>query len=493
MRIIKNSVVAIKNIAKEMYNIENGRIVYPIENANSPIKLGSSYPSYMINKTITDIKTNIGVLYLPDNIYHENEIGSHFTEIKQELTNLAANDPNKNNQTVTVHGNFKGFISVKKIQKRKRIYSFGDVNIINNSQLSPEKVSFIWVILPINNLLDKINHFDSDKITYIDNKMQLVSILYDLDDLMNCNDTDILSDNITSDSFKDFRNFSTLSFMGLYSKGKTPIIPKMSENIEKLSTEFVTYHKKHDSYPEFKGPWHLPQSRLLYCPIRKSAVEVIRQLGNWAPYAAIYNYYGYIPIHVINNSIYAVNYKSLHLTGEICEKCSTPLYDDIYVIVANKHTNVGNQYCGVCMHSKFIGPVENEGIPLYKSTDIIVKTTYPRTLEKVAELLQPGIRSFVLHTQMSNILVDKFMTDEIHIVNASGELFDRIITNIKNSLITDNTKSSEKYINTVTLLWQYDMQVYHTYIAESSELFNIYKYEKRHFLRNINIIPITLL
>lgn len=99
-----------------------------------------------------------------------------------------------------------------------------------------------------------------------------------------------------------------------------------------------------------------------------------------------------INIFNLAQEVYEVTWGQIKVTNrqyenDRCDICDTPLYEDIYLLLPNKESNIARAACPVCLHSNF-NVSDNKpvyypsGFRIYDK-EVIVRTVYPRTMEEI--------------------------------------------------------------------------------------------------------------
>lgn len=141
-------------------------------------------------------------------------------------------------------------------------------------------------------------------------------------------------------------------------------------------------------------------NRIMYCPKRLGAIELIKQLGRF-PLDQLIHHNMKVPIRPITQDVYDaadVQIDNTPFPNDSCAKCLTPLYDDIYLTYNTIHSPTAKAYCPVCMHScyqpngyVFLGNIDPMHIDsftrLYHSTSVLAKSKYNRTYNQVIDLI----------------------------------------------------------------------------------------------------------
>lgn len=154
-------------------------------------------------------------------------------------------------------------------------------------------------------------------------------------------------------------------------------------------------------YPGYIAGLHLPSTyRIMYCPKRLGAIELIKQLGRFPLTELTYNNMK-VPIRPITQDVYDINDPVIDNTlfpNDVCAKCLTPLYDDIYLTYNTVDSPSAKAYCPVCMHScfdnngdHFLGSVDTSQLEfysrLYYGMAVLAKTKYHRSYNQVIDMI----------------------------------------------------------------------------------------------------------
>lgn len=386
----------------EAFNLEVGKIVY--ENNKllvdiNTINNATNYPSFILDDIKTTLKTNMGFIYVPNVMIEKfiNDFKYSITKMDIEFMNTfnydhlqvySALETMNDHFTVTkVKHNYDQTMIVSKnntkLHLRRKIYynKGGDrlEKIIGESR-------FTWVIYSLEQFMIDIANYDHRKIPITS---QLVSILYDPCKLINLQNNTILIKNLTFRNFHICNNILNIFTYGELTKNYIEHFTKPENMMTTLVLDYLFILRDQMKYPEFLPSWiGTIQYRILLCEKRKAGFEIIRHLGDRNLYPHTWTYF---PINKIENNIYDVSLNDITLYSDHCEKCRTPLYDDIYVVFNNKNVTTGTGYCAICLHSWFdelSGVYSYQGIPLYKSTDIIARVKFTRTITEIINMIQ---------------------------------------------------------------------------------------------------------
>jgi len=194
--------------------------------------------------------------------------------------------------------------------------------------------------------------------------------------------------------------------------------------------------KKHlermGGHPEYMPQWndvvYDENHGLALCPKRGAAFELIRYFGKWDIYsdafstsfiplkkipALIYHEefhniiidQSYAPTHIKNTRKQTYQQGSEFADDEICACCYTPLYGDIYVVIANKKAPTKSQgdegyaVCAVCMHYNFT--------PHVNDNTTILRVAYPSSVSDiVAQTNFPPLKKNILRKAFNYNLID---------------------------------------------------------------------------------------
>ena len=385
-----------KLILSEAFNLEAGKVYYEngklIGSNKSPL-----YPSFVVDKIRTTIKTNMGFIFVPRRLienfqrgfkaglldmtyefkskfgfdhlqtYSPLETGSdHFTvlKVKHNLDETTSHKYMYNNYKRYVYVN-EGFDRLDKI--------------VGNAR-------FTWILYTIEQLIED---FSSINIRKIPIECQLVSILYDPDYLISLPNNYLQISNLTLRNFKVTKNSLALCTYGVIND---EFVEKYNETTNQIIKDLIDQYNNHKLKPEYHPGWYPTYASLVLCEKRKGAFEIIRHHGNWNMFMSVSM--GYMPIVPLIQAVYEIEYKDIVIdnspygkSNSLCFNCDTPLYDDIYLIFKSKATNIAAACCPVCMHGKF--DMESKtfsisGTLLYHNQNIIGRTIYPR---KASELI----------------------------------------------------------------------------------------------------------
>jgi len=178
----------------------------------------------------------------------------------------------------------------------------------------------------------------------------------------------------------------------------------LKDNMEKFLNMSVEEKKDHldkmGGHPEYMPQWNDfandPRHSLALCPKRSGSLELIHYFGKWDIYkeAADANYIRILPIPV---TIYNENFHNViidpslapkpilktrkklfpktaeYTNSEICSTCYTPLYGDIYIVLAKETDIEGYAVCGTCMH---YSPEKKK---------IVLRVSYPTNVSSVID------------------------------------------------------------------------------------------------------------
>lgn len=164
-----------------------------------------------------------------------------------------------------------------------------------------------------------------------------------------------------------------------------------------------------EAYPEYMAQWNdvlYDETRgIVLCSVRGAVFELIRYYGRWNIYEDQYTS-GYIPIKEVSKPIYSEDFRNIVIdnsldssfdalnlmrkeewpnsaqfdSNEICSRCFTPLYGEIYVAIHEK-SRAGIAVCPTCMHFEPELWCEDKRIADY----IILRVCYPMSVEKIIE------------------------------------------------------------------------------------------------------------
>jgi hypothetical protein len=152
-------------------------------------------------------------------------------------------------------------------------------------------------------------------------------------------------------------------------------------------------------YPGFVPGWNLNNFRILYCPTRLGALELIRQMG--VPYTLYANEdsLAHVPIRNLEVPVFDTKQAIIDNSpdaNDVCKKCKTPLYDVIYVTYATQSDKTCKAYCHICMHSVFSSDGSLWTYPdavasvttLYQGCAVLAKYRFPRSVDKVIDMIE---------------------------------------------------------------------------------------------------------
>lgn len=193
---------------------------------------------------------------------------------------------------------------------------------------------------------------------------------------------------------------------------------------------------------------------LAYCPKRFGAIELIRQLGTILINPNQYSWYDHfeIPIFPLAKQVHDIQYKDVAISNttknDSCNKCSTPLYDDIYVTYETADSPTCKAYCPVCMHSHYDAsdlyisdPTNAQYNTLYDTSEILAKTTYPKSYNQIIDLVRHDQIKAILRAMYSkrNTLVEKYQSKTF------------VMLNVDESLLIDKALDETVYIGFTNL------------------------------------------
>lgn len=392
------------------------------------IKIYESYPQYEVDGVKIVLTPTVGVIYLPaaDITERAQELYTRMTELTLEyekefgtphLSRYAALE------TGTDH------FTVVKCRNNSRATSFmrhvyDDVArsihlLAPNDKLERiiGKARFTWIITDLNTLIYNIENFRSTRLPL---GMQLYSIVYDPYNMLRHPNNTVLFDNITFNDFQVTQHLLAIRSYGALVPG-TPLPPESKpEDPAKLRgiNDDLRYNIEQMVYPEFVPCFSFSDYTIVLCPKRRGALELMYLLGNNAdaPYRKLT---GTMPIHSINQEIYQVDYQDVVplAASDTCNKCQTPLYDDIYGVFPDSRENKCHLYCATCLHSNYYedGRMSYtfDGQPLYKDTNVIARMKYPRGVDDVIDMI-PTVLSNLDMTPIKDILRASFYEPIYH-------------------------------------------------------------------------------
>ena len=212
------------------------------------------------------------------------------------------------------------------------------------------------------------------------------------------------------------------------------------EQFKKLSTtEKSARILELEAYPEYMPQWNDvvfdETGGMTLCPMRGAVFELIRFFGRWNIYKASFKA-GHVPLKEVDKPIYDEDFRNIVIDNtlnpsfetmnivrkkqwpntakfnpnELCSRCFTPLYEDIYVVLPHEASLSGMAVCPTCMHYEPELWCEDKRIADYtilrvyhptKVTEIIRKTDFS---DKKKEVMKQSFSTKVL-------FVDKYNSD----------------------------------------------------------------------------------
>ena len=163
--------------------------------------------------------------------------------------------------------------------------------------------------------------------------------------------------------------------------------------------------KELSRHPEYLPQWndvvYDDEHGIAFCPKRGTAFEIIRYFGDWESYKALFES-NRVPIVELTSPVFEEDYRNVIIDNElhskdimtkmadlphlinfsrddICVKCLTPAYDDMYVVVPDGSEIHGFMVCPTCMHlSENFKPAANS---------TVLRIVYPVARETLIELM----------------------------------------------------------------------------------------------------------
>jgi hypothetical protein len=430
----------VAKIAGEMFNIEAGKKIYD-NGMVIAVNEQTAYPLFESKSgaVITTIRASRGLLILPC-VVQDGAFISLITKTLEAMEKeyIRVNGVSHLDRSIVLETAMEHFTVLKcrpTLLTRHMICALS-FDVMASIRYSERR--FIWIMRP---MIDYLRETFTDT-------LQLVGILYDAGQMLTIQNNEVMHEQLTLKHTKIGKQFHDVIYAGLVN----------DELIAKLNTVSATTQLMSDlrslidSYHIYKKDTHFMLSyqngQMYLCPIRKAAFEIIRHLGNWE----LYNRLIIAPqLHKLTQPVSMIDYNKINIK-DICTHCSTPLYDDIYVIQDENSEYIA--YCPICIHSKWLNRMlDTTGTPLYKVNDIIYKTTYPRTAATIIEQLPVDIivKDILLTLQKNQCTIDNcfvgrclYIGSPVKYIAWSGAFADYInYTNIAHSPI----KSIIEYAN----------------------------------------------
>jgi hypothetical protein len=385
-------------IIGEMLNFEVGKEVFR-NGVRYRTDKPASYPSFTVDGVRTTISTNYGVIYAPNSLdlpefakYLKEEIVAASEDLVRDLKanyeqRYAALETGSDHFTVLKAKNSSHGTSIAK-------YVYDDIIrriYVTDGTERLEKIigaRFVWIICPLEILIDNVENYISPRLPITS---QWFSIVYDKYDMLVHPNNTQLEDNLTFRDFRACHNVKSITSWGTIPEDfETMDIEKWPEKYRDSVKLAQENYKNNKCYPEFVPGFEYSDWEIRLCPKRQGRLEIIRHLGNFTPYARIYNF----PITPLERDVYEVSYHDIRINNspaesDVCRFCRTPLYDDVYAVFSNASSNECQVYCPVCMHAKFDadGNYQVDGTPLYRETDIIGRFKHNRKVDEVIDTI----------------------------------------------------------------------------------------------------------
>jgi hypothetical protein len=438
-------------IAGEMLNQEYGKKLFE-DGKYIEAHEHQSLPELCYDGVKILIKPNFGLLYVDDRVEAIQDDYARWVKLLtsrvEALSSYIHSKYDRSKQFTTVECGEDGFTSMKvkilysgtkyfketaqppKSNLDRAIYSAQNAQIINFR----EKIGlarFTWIVYPLSRIYHGIiasaNAPDANKALY-----SYFTLIYDPSFVIR-DHTNSTSDIILRDlTVKDIKYANEI--LPLYSAGELnceEIINRLNSKKQEPTTpetptEQTSSPTQDDSsdraimqvsldnminnakftinmlrYPGFIPGLDNPNTyRIMYCPKRLGAIELIKQLGRF-PIHDLINSGMRVPIHPITQDVYDTQDPVIDNTpfpNDACAKCLTPLYDDIYLTYNTVNSPTAKAYCPVCMHSCYktdgsvyltnVFPVQIGNFSrLYDNTAVLAKTKYNRTYNHVIDMI----------------------------------------------------------------------------------------------------------
>ncbi len=461
-------------IAGEMLNQEYGKKLFEdgkyIESDNH-----EPLPEICYDGVKILIKPNFGLLYVDDRVEAIRDDYTRWVKLLtsrvEALSTLINNKYDRSKQFTTVECGEDGFTSMKikipyagtkyfketaqppKANLDRAVYS-AQSTLIGSFREKIGLARFTWVVYPLSRIyhgiIAGVHAPDANKALY-----SYFTLVYDPSYVIRDHEVpsnDVIQRDLT---VKDIKYANEV--LPIYSAGelnKEDIINRINSKKQEATTpetptEQPAQSNQDDSTDraimevsldniinsskftinELRYPGFIPglnasnASRIMYCPKRLGALELIKQLGRF-PLNDL-QYIGYkVPIHPITQDVYDTVDPVIDNTpfpNDACAKCLTPLYDDIYLTYNTVNSPTAKAYCPVCMHSCYhtndnlylnnIDPAQMSGFKrLYHNTAVLAKTKYNRTYNQVIDMISNETIKEILRSMYSkrNTVVSQY-------------------------------------------------------------------------------------
>jgi hypothetical protein len=397
-------------IAGEMFNLEIGKNIFSggVENTDPKIR-AANYPTFKLSSGTVSIKASYGVLFLRNS----NPADHFLLKIKKKIAELTINYHKKEGvchlQTVSALETGSEQFMLLRTKRNNIDRTYYPTSYLNRKNSISSNQSFTWYIISIEDLLTNVENYES---LTVDPLVQLVSILYDKNDMFIYENNTLTLEQISIYKTKAGSRFKDVIFLGevsvqlmksikervdslkpittvvTNSDGSTTEKTELSEEDKYIEAELrllIHIYKDYRKKPEFILSNYNSSNALILCPIRAGAIEIIRQLGDWSVFQNSF----YIDMIGIEEVIYEIDYRDIILSNDRCMTCKTPLYGDIYIMFQDNQSIEGTAVCPVCMHTKFNITAGNTyrqsnlGATLWDGTQTIARAKYPFSVEDI--------------------------------------------------------------------------------------------------------------
>lgn len=458
MRFIRNTAQSMLSvIAGEMLNQEYGLKLFH-EGKYIELEVHQSIPNICFDGVKILVKPNFGLLYVDER--QEGISDDYMRWVKllaSRVEALAAFIPgrySRSNQYTTVDNGEDGFTSMKikirytgtKYCKESQIPKGNHERSIFAASMAQienfkEKIGlsrFTWIVYPLNRIYHSI-HAAAENPNINKALMSYFTLVYD--------PTSVIRDHTNPANETILRDLTLLDIkyikqvLPLYSAGVlnlndlineckpkrdpktpdalTPVQPVNDHAFAQVSLDNLTQHTKFH-INQLRCPAFVPglQSgrsfRIMYCPTRLGAIELIKQFGRFSFDNLAYNSYN-LPVRAIGVDVFDIQMDQVVIDNtpsqnDGCAKCLTPLYDNIYLTYNTHDSPTAKAYCSVCMHSSYnqngdICYVRNQPdqnvTRLYHNVSVLAKTKYPRTYNQVIDTINDETVKEVLRAMYS--------------------------------------------------------------------------------------------
>lgn len=204
--------------------------------------------------------------------------------------------------------------------------------------------NFIWVFNTIEQLIHEISDIPVES---SDMLKQLISIIYDPNNIINLQNGEMLINNLYPKYFRICNNLISLSHYG----GDDNYVKNLADQ---SNISFSIRDIKNQNL----AAWVDVGIRPYFCEKRKTAFEIIRQLGNYDIFDSRW-FIKFIDCECIDTNKGPII--------DTCSICSTPFYNEVYYV----HNKPGEAYCYVCIHTPMNqGRQSNDGEALFLNSTV---------------------------------------------------------------------------------------------------------------------------